>query len=77
MKKFQIIVEGDADKKFFENYYHHLFHEKAPNNSIIHLGELIKERNRKYDNMMHWNLDAEYLEPLKKLLMRNISEGSR
>ena len=34
MKKFQIIVEGDADKKFFENYYHHLFHEKAPEGSI-------------------------------------------
>ena len=34
MKKFQIIVEGDADKKFFENYYHHLFHEKAPQGSI-------------------------------------------
>ena len=30
--------------------------------------ELIKERNRKYDNMMHWNLDAEYLEPLKEFL---------
>ena len=22
MKRFQIIVEGDADKKFFEDYYH-------------------------------------------------------
>ena len=34
MKKFQIIVEGDADIKFFEDYYHHLFHEKAPADSI-------------------------------------------
>ena len=34
MKKFQIIVEGDADIKFFEDYYHHLFHEKAPVDSI-------------------------------------------
>lgn len=34
MKKFQIIVEGDADKKFFEDYYHHLFQEKAPEGSI-------------------------------------------
>ncbi len=34
MKKFQIIVEGDADKKFFEDYYHHLFHKKAPEGSI-------------------------------------------
>ena len=30
--------------------------------------ELIKERNRKYDNAMHWNLDAEYLEGLKGFL---------
>lgn len=34
-----IIVEGEADKKFFENYYHHLFHEKAPWGSIIHPGK--------------------------------------
>ena len=34
--------------------------------------ELIKERNREYDNTMHWNLDAEYLEPLKGFLKRNI-----
>lgn len=30
--------------------------------------ELIKERNRKYDNAMHWNLDAEYLVGLKGFL---------
>ena len=35
MKRFLIIVEGDADKKFFRDYYHHLFQEKAPENSII------------------------------------------
>ena len=39
MNKFLIIVEGDADKKFFENYYHHLFHEKAPAGSIMHPGK--------------------------------------
>ena len=39
MKRFQIIVEGDADKKFFENYYHHLFHEKATQGSITHPGK--------------------------------------
>lgn len=27
--------------------------------------ELIKEVNRNYKNTQHWNLDAEYLEPLK------------
>ena len=39
MKRFLIIVEGDADKKFFRNYYHHLFGEQAPENSIIHPGK--------------------------------------
>lgn len=36
--------------------------------------ELIKERNREYSNTMHWNLDAEYLEPLKGFLERNLSD---
>ena len=36
--------------------------------------ELIKERNRNYNNTMYWNLDAEYLEALKKFLINNISE---
>ena len=39
MKRFQIIVEGDADKKFFEDYYHHVFGEKAPKSSITHPGK--------------------------------------
>ena len=39
MNKFLIIVEGEADKRFFENYYHHLFHEKAPVGSIVHPGK--------------------------------------
>lgn len=30
--------------------------------------ELIKEINRNYENTQHWNLDAEYLEPLKEFL---------
>lgn len=34
MNKFQIIVEGTADKKFLEDYYRHLFHENAPEGSI-------------------------------------------
>lgn len=40
MKRFLIIVEGPADKKFIQDYYQHLFHEKAPQNSIIHTGDL-------------------------------------
>ena len=39
MKRFQIIVEGDGDKKFFEDYYHHIFGEKAPKDSITHPGK--------------------------------------
>ena len=39
MKRFLIIVEGEADKKFFKDYYHHLFQEKAPEGSIIHPGK--------------------------------------
>lgn len=35
--------------------------------------ELIKEANRNYENVQHWNLDAEYLEPLKEFLMKNLS----
>ena len=30
--------------------------------------ELIKEKNRDYEETRHWNLDAEYLEPLKEFL---------
>ena len=36
--------------------------------------ELIKERNRKYENVQHWNLDAEYLEPLKEFLVKILSD---
>ena len=32
--------------------------------------ELIKEVNRNYKNTQHWNLDAEYLEPLKAFLKK-------
>ena len=39
MRRFQIIVEGDADKKFFEDYYHHIFGEKAPKGSSNHPGK--------------------------------------
>ena len=39
MRRFQIIVEGDADQKFFEDYYHHVFGEKALKDSITHPGK--------------------------------------
>lgn len=39
VKRFLIIVEGEADKKFFKDYFHHLFNEKSPEGSIIHSGK--------------------------------------
>ena len=36
--------------------------------------ELIKDPNRNYENVQHWNLDAEYLEPLKEFLKCNIEK---
>ena len=190
MKRFLIIVEGDADKKFIQDYYHHLFGEEAPENSIIHSGknsdtgglgklkseetlqalrqntdqggvnlvifdadenpaerraellaikeaygvefelfllpndkncwqtyegelakvriptktpptltipakktkiyayletllgktrsqkELIKDRNRNYENTQHWNLEAKYLEPLREYLMKQLPNNT-
>ena len=32
--------------------------------------KLIKDANRNYKNTQHWNLDAEYLEPLKEFLVK-------
>ena len=29
-------------------------------------------QNRNYENTQHWNLDAEYLEPLKEFLERSL-----
>jgi hypothetical protein len=64
MNKFLIIVEGDADKKFFENYYHHLFQENAPVGSIMHPGKDSDtggyQKLRKEDaiNAMKQNTDA-------------------
>ena len=64
MEKFLILVEGDADKKFFENYYHHLFHEKAPAGCIIHPGKdddtggYQKLRKEDAINSMKQNTDA-------------------
>ena len=36
--------------------------------------ELIKEAKRNYENTQHWNLDAEYLNPLKGFLLNNIAK---
>lgn len=34
--------------------------------------ELIKEANRNYENPQHWNLDAEYMEPLRVFLVESL-----
>lgn len=34
--------------------------------------ELIKEANRNYENTQHWNLDADFLEPLNRFLKDNL-----
>ena len=39
--------------------------------------ELIKEANRNYENTLHWNLDAEYLEPLREFLIQHLLENTQ
>ena len=34
--------------------------------------ELIKDRNRNYENPLHWNLNSKYMEPLKVFLIDNL-----
>lgn len=36
--------------------------------------ELIKEKNRDYEETQHWNLDAEYMKGLKEFLGKNLTE---
>lgn len=36
--------------------------------------QLIKDANRNNENTQHWNLDAEYMEPLKEFLIKNLRE---
>lgn len=36
--------------------------------------ELIRDANRNYENTLHWDLDAEYLEGLKGFLMKHLME---
>ena len=36
--------------------------------------ELVKDAKRNYENTQHWNLDAEYLKPLKEFLENKISD---
>ena len=51
MKRFRVFVEGDADKKFLSDYYHHLFQEKAPQYSINHTGNLKGDKTGGYKKL--------------------------
>ena len=57
MKKFLIIVEGDADKKFVEDYYHHLFRMVAPKDSIYASGGYKNLSNESILQRMRMNTD--------------------
>ena len=35
--------------------------------------ELIKEAKRNYEETLHWNLDADYLKPLKEFLEKHLA----
>ena len=37
--------------------------------------KLIKDANRNYENTQHWNLDSEFLEPLKEFLCRHLTDN--
>ena len=50
-KRFRIFVEGDADKKFISDYFHHLFEEDAPQHSINHTGDLKGEKTGGYKKL--------------------------
>ena len=50
-KRFRIFVEGDADKKFISDYYHHLFQEEIPKYSINHTGDLKGEKTGGYKKL--------------------------
>ena len=50
-KRFRIFVEGDADKKFANDYFHHLFHEDVPQHSINHTGDLKGDKTGGYKKL--------------------------
>lgn len=50
-KRFRIFVEGDADKKFLSDYYHHLFQERVPQYSINHTGDLKGDKTGGYKKL--------------------------
>ena len=81
MRRFQIIVEGELEKVRIPTKTPPTLAIPAKKTKIYAyletlLGKsktqkkLIKDANRNYENTQHWNLDAEYLEPLKEFLYK-------
>jgi len=81
MRRFQIIVEGELEKIRIPTKTPPTLTIPAKKTKIYAYLEtllgmsksqkkLIKDANRKCENTQHWNLDAEYLEPLKEFLMK-------
>lgn len=79
MKRFQIIVERELEKVRITTKILPTLTIPAKKTKIYAyletlLGKsktqkkLIKDANRNYENTLHWNLDAKYLEPLKEFL---------
>lgn len=85
MRRFQIIVEGELEKVRIPTktpptltipakktkIYAYL--ETLPGKSKTQK-KLKKDANRNYEKTQHWNLDAEYLEPLKDFLENNLNQ---
>lgn len=57
MKRFQIFVEGIADKKFVLDYIHHAFQRKAPDDCIISTGGYKKLKSEEIRGAMLQNMD--------------------
>ena len=85
MRRFQIIVEGESEKVRITTKIPPTLTIPAKKTKIYTyletlLGKsktqkkLIKDANRNYESTQHWNLDAEYLEPLKEFLQCNMEK---
>ena len=80
MRRLQIIVEGELEKVWISTKTPPTLTIPAKKTKIYAyletlLGKsktqkkLIKDANRNYENIQHWNLNAKYLEPLKEFIL--------
>ena len=83
MRRFQIIVEGELEKvRITAKIPPTLTIPAKKTKTYAYLAtllgksksqkKLIKDANRNYENTQHWNLDAEYLEPLKVFILNRL-----